>query len=412
MSLERIAAVLRDWLGIEPQAIGDALFQRVVEGELLRTGAADLDALAERVESRGADAKALARRLLVHETWMFRYAPAFAHLAEVARARQADRRLPLRVLCVPCSTGEEPASIAITLADAGLEPHEFVVDAFDVSVASVEAAREGWIRRTSFRGMDPTSRPDAIQLEDGRYRLAPALRARIRYDVRNILAPLHAEAAVRYDVVFCRNLLIYLTQDARRRALAQIEQLLQPGGLLYLGHAEVPAALEAGFVRLDAPGAFVCARAAAGRPGPPEPPPRRVAPRLRPRPRPRQREPIPVRSAPPAASPPPAPASQLEEARRLADRGYLEPARALLEADVRDGHVTADHFHLIAVLHRATGRPEEAHDALGRALYLDPGHYPALVQSALAAEERGDAEAARRLWARAARAEPEGGGRE
>ncbi|MDJ0975218.1 MAG: CheR family methyltransferase [Planctomycetota bacterium] len=415
MSLERVETVLRTWLGIEPKSVGAALFRGAVEHEVERTGAGDLDVYATRIEARGDDAKALARRMLVHETWMFRYPASFQYLARIARERKAGGRLPLRVLCVPCSTGEEPASIAITLADAGLDATDVVLDAFDVSTASVDAARAGWIGAASFRGFDPTSRPDAIQLEHGRYRLAPALRARIRYGVRNILDPLHGDSSERYDVVFCRNLLIYLTRDARRHALEEIARVLDDDGLLFLGHAEVTAALDQGFAAVEAPGAFVCARSTRG-----APPPLRV----RPAPASAKRPPaVRARRAPVAAAPKQAPAAKapapvapsptasgLEEARRLADRGYLEPALALLEDEVQAGRVSAAHFHLMAVLHHAGGRTGQADAALGRALYLDPAHYPALVQSALAAEARGDEAAARRFRERAARAEAQGGG--
>ena len=108
----------------------------------------------------------------------------------------------------------------------------------------------------------------------------------------------------------------------------------------------------------------------------------------------------PMAAAVPATPPP---ASVLAQASDLADAGDLDGARALLSDLVAGGAATADHYHLLAVIEGARGRDAATGDALRRALYLEPDHYPSLVQQALLAEARGDQEAARRARAKAER---------
>jgi chemotaxis protein methyltransferase WspC len=97
--------------------------------------------------------------------------------------------------------------------------------------------------------------------------------------------------------------------------------------------------------------------------------------------------------------------SVLAVARRLGQAGRAEEALGLLVQAEGERVPSPDELHLTAVLARALGRDEQAQRALTRALYLDPRHVASLRLAALVAEERGEREAARRLEARAARAE-------
>ena len=95
--------------------------------------------------------------------------------------------------------------------------------------------------------------------------------------------------------------------------------------------------------------------------------------------------------------------SVLERAAQLADAGRLDEARRLLHDQIQRGAPRADHYHLLAVIEGARGREVASGDALRRALYLDPEHYPSLVQVALQADARGDIDRAQRMRANAER---------
>ncbi len=93
------------------------------------------------------------------ETWFFRDRGAFDAVAAEAQGGAA----PLRYLCVPCATGEEPLSLAMTLLDAGVAPERFHIDAFDISERLVAHAERGVYGRNSFRGNDAAFRSRYFQ---------------------------------------------------------------------------------------------------------------------------------------------------------------------------------------------------------------------------------------------------------
>ncbi len=272
--------------------------------------------------------------------------------------------------------------MAMTLLEAGLPPERVAVDAFDRSAAAVETARAGRYERGGTRGLDPERAARWFEHDGGALTIVPAVRALVRFEVGDLLDDDRPFARGSYDAVFCRNLLIYLTADARRRALAALRGLLAPGGVLYLGHAEVLVARGEGFAPVAGAATYACVPGSTDAVAP------RTPARLpSPAPLPRRKEaPRTARSvaAPAAPSTPdavpdfaplvPSESDVLARARDLADAGRLAEASALLEREVTQGRPSADYFHLLALVRRATGRAREADEALGRALYLDPAH--------------------------------------
>ncbi len=149
--------------------------------------------------------------MIVPETWFFRYPESFATLAKLATKRLAElnNMRALRILSLPCSTGEEPYSIAMALLDAGLKPHQFKVDGMDVSPLSVDKARRALYGKNSFRGQDIAFRDRHFIPENDGYRLSARVLEQVRLQVGNLLDPTLLANEPPYDFVFCRNLLIY-----------------------------------------------------------------------------------------------------------------------------------------------------------------------------------------------------------
>jgi chemotaxis protein methyltransferase WspC len=407
-----VEAVLRGNLGLDPATLGSASIVGAAERRMDELSISDVSAYAALLERDGGEVEVLAGYLLVHETWFFRYPASFELLVTRVRERLAQHDAsPVRILSAACSTGEEPASIAMALLDAGIAPPHFALDAVDLSGRAIAYAKEGFYRYSAFRRDAPVLASRHVRREGGGVRLHRSLLDRIRYRTANLLASDFDRDRPPYHVVFCRNLLIYLTADARARVLGGLGRLLDDQGVLFVGHAEVAAVRRGGFAPVPPHDAFACVKrtdVATGRET--IEPPREVErsakaaapPRARRRVRPRP-TPVPVPPTPSPADQAPAPA-RLAEAARLADGGQTGRALALLLDDAGNGRATADHYHLMAVIHSAAGRARDAEAALVRALYLDPRHYGSLLQCALLAEERGDANRARRFRQRAARA--------
>lgn len=397
MSLAAIQALLTARRGIDPAALSRVGTESAVRRRMRATGCADAAAYARRAARETGELERLVALVLVHETSFFRYPASFDLLVREARARlSGDAGGPFRVHCVGSSTGEEPASVVMALREAGLAPERLRVDASDVSPEAVARARAGLYRARAARRLPAATRARWFRPQGDDVLLAPEVVARVRHHEADALAPDFARRAPACDAVFCRNLLIYLVPDARRRLLERLQRMLRPGGLLFVGHAEVAAAREAGLALVPPAEAFACRRPLAPVPPRPARSPRAAPPAPRVQPPPGPRPPVPCAAAGDGAA-------VLGEATRLADAGRLAEARRALLDGIAAGPVSADHYHLLALVESAQGRDEASEDALRRALYLDPHHAPSLMQLALLVETRGEGGRARRLRARAAR---------
>jgi chemotaxis protein methyltransferase CheR len=198
------------------------------------------------------DMRALAGALTVSETYFFRNIEQFRALEEVAlparmSARSESRRL--RFLSAGCASGDEAYSIAILVRDVpGLAGWDVSIQGVDLSPAVIERAIRaryaGWALRET-----PASVQKRFFRPEGRdFVLDPAVQAMATFRERNLVEDDEAlwprEAL---DVVFCRNVLMYLTADAARGVVERIARSLAPGGFLFLGHAETLRGLSRAF---------------------------------------------------------------------------------------------------------------------------------------------------------------------
>ncbi len=166
-------------------------------------------------------------------------------------------RGPIRIWSAACATGQEPYSIAMAL-DGALPRHPpgFDILGTDISEACIRAAREG--RYTDFemrRGLGPLEKSRYFELGDGGWRARPALRDMLRWRTFNLLEDSVGLGV--FDVVFCRNVLIYFDTSNRRRVLGNIRKVLTPSGFLFVGASETMFAFTDLFAPLPgAPGVY------------------------------------------------------------------------------------------------------------------------------------------------------------
>jgi chemotaxis protein methyltransferase WspC len=333
----------------------------------------------------GPELDQLAELVVVPESWMFRDPAAFrAATALVERRLARNAAAVARILSVPCAGGEEPYSMAMALADAGIAPERYQIDAIDLSAASIRRARAARYKRYAFRGAELAFRDRYFTEDGGAFVLGDELRSKVRFSQGNLLA-LDVDAnARRYDVIFCRNLLIYFDDEAIGRAAQVLSALLADGGLLLVGPAETPALCRHGFQRLPLAGAF-----ALHKPGqrPAELPSdagsaRRLAHQALPR--------LPV------TAPAPVPradsvAGLLAQAQREADAGALRGAGDMCRRVLAQAPAEAHAWFTLGLISQSAGDADEAERNWRRCLYLDPHHYESLCALALLAEQSGDA---------------------
>jgi chemotaxis protein methyltransferase WspC len=404
MTFNKIEALLKDAMGLDIASIGTSALEHALRKRLAACGLVDTSAYFEQLCSSNTELQELIEAVVVPETWFFRDRKAFAALVrnvhDPASGLQAKGRM--RLLSVPCSTGEEPYTIAMALLDAGIGAERFEIDAFDISAAAIARACRGVYGDNSFRGEDLGFRDRHFEPAGRSFQLRDAVRARVRFRQANFLAPDFDPAVQRYDTIFCRNMLIYFDRVTQDRAVAVLKRLLSPTALLFVGPAETGLFLNHGFDPLPIPCAF------AFRMGPvtAQPAVRKRAAHSTPTPRP---------SSTTASSGVPLEmihdttfADDLEAATLHADRGDFAAAEQICVAHLRRHRPSAALFHLMGLIRDAGGLLAEAAECYRKALYLDHGHRESLFHLALLLEKRGDAASARVLRNRAQRLDKAG----
>jgi chemotaxis protein methyltransferase CheR len=179
----------------------------------------------------------------IHETYFFRESKQLRVFSDCIMTELARRSGPLKIWSAGCSTGEEAYTIAILLAELGLRPEEVVVLASDLSSRVINHGREGLYRTGSFRSSPLWYRDKYFsQAGETLWRAGELLRGLIRFSQSNIVRSDETVSAVAaetgFDVIFCRNVLMYFDRKAVDRALKSFHSLLRQGGYLLVGHAE------------------------------------------------------------------------------------------------------------------------------------------------------------------------------
>ena len=223
---------------------------RRVEARRLSAGAY-LAALMTDLEASD-ELSALARELTVGETYFFRHADQFSALSEVAlperlSARAASRSL--RLLSAGCASGEEAYSLAILLRERGIEPgFQVSVQGFDLNPDSLAKAARGLYSPWALRETPPGLKARWFTSEGRDFRLASSLRESVRFEQHNLVldAPSLLPTAA-FDVIFCRNVLMYFTTEQAIGIVERLARSLAPGGFLFLGHAETLRGLSHAF---------------------------------------------------------------------------------------------------------------------------------------------------------------------
>jgi len=384
-------------LDLSESVVARAVAERVAKLGL-RDGAHYLGSLDE------AEFQALTELVVVPESWMFRDGEAFtAAVRSVGEKLAANPARKVRILSIPCAGGEEPYSMAMALKDAGVAPGSVLIDAVDLSETALARARAGCYNRNAFRGADLAFRDRHFTQHGNEYQIDPSLREHVSFSQGNLLTIDSSLNAGRYDIIFCRNLLIYFDEATTAGAIARLRLMLDDDGVLFAGYAEVPAFCGNGFTPMRMPGAFALKkerRAVARAAAPAEaPPPRPATPAARLR-----SAGAPPRPAAPAPAPAaPSPAALLEQAGRLADSGELAPASALCHEVLRLDPGAAEAYFILGIVSECERKPGVADAYWRRCIYLQPDHYEALCHLALLAEQQGDSAQAAALRQRAAR---------
>lgn len=374
-ALERLAEVLRNETGIVTQ--GHQLGS--LEAALARLRP-PLDADAFLRSSAGGATHGLLERLIdevtVNETFFFRQreeldAIDWRSLHETARKAGSET---IRVWVAACATGEEAYTLAMLASEAfGTTAPPVSILATDISTDALDRARLGRYRGRTIRTLEGRRRERYFGPDGDGLAVGEALRRIVEFRRHNLVKdPVPAPAGRRFDLIACRNVLIYFDVETVERAISTLEGSLARGGMLLLGAAD----------RL-CDSASRLARPAAARPTRSQPPERDLR-------RPLGRE-------EPQAGPHPVLASALE----AANEGSLSDAVDITERILETNPLDADAYFVRGLAELGLRDTDAAVASLRRALYVDPTFGLAAFKLARAQELRGDRDAAARAYEQA-----------
>lgn len=257
-AFEMIANLIRSRSGLVLGPDKLYLVETRLASLLRREGLKDLAALAERLRltalnPRGADlVREIVEALTTNETLFFRDMRPFAHLKQQALPRFQQARpsgRPLRIWSAASSTGQEAYSLAMVVAEnrALLNGRPVEIVGTDLAREPVQRAREGLYTQFEVqRGLPVQMLVKYFCKDEAGWRIKDDLRSNVQFHEFNLLSDLRPLGI--FDIVFCRNVLIYFDPPTKVRVLNAIARQMAPDGLLYLGGAETTVGLTTDFL--------------------------------------------------------------------------------------------------------------------------------------------------------------------
>ncbi|MHB9021250.1 MAG: CheR family methyltransferase [Halothiobacillus sp.] len=198
-----------------------------------------MDELVERLLHRHEPAleKAVIEAMTTNETLWFRDEYPFAALRDVFLPEaEAARKRSVRIWSAACSSGQEPYSISMLASERNL-PFPVEIVATDLSSRILEQAKLGMYDDLSLgRGLSAARKHQFFDRVEHGWQLKSEITRRVRFQVANLLDPVSALG--RFDLIFCRNVLIYFSRETKMKIIEQLANVLQPNGVLILGASE------------------------------------------------------------------------------------------------------------------------------------------------------------------------------
>lgn len=417
----RLKALIIERTGMAFYAERDDDLARILVERFGAVGVNDCASYLDMVADRS-ELDELVAELTIGETYFFRYKEQFDALRDLILPEVIERnreRKSIRIWSAGCATGPEPYTVAIILKQRFghlIEDWDVTVLGTDINRKFLAHASEGVYDDWAFRATPDAMRGACFERVGRRWRINPEYRSWVKFRHHNLVDdpfPSMAHGIGDFDVILCRNVVIYFTTETFRRIIGRFRESLATDGWLVVGHSELNNELFKAFRPVEAPGAVLYRKTDAvaapqpfaPEPAPPSEPAVSLAALLAAMP------PAPLAEAPAqvAVLPPAEPAaagdgdSPMRELRRLADQGvWVEVGRLtrrMLEKDPLDPLLHL--FGGLALEH--AGDALAAAEAMRKAIYLDRGLALAHYHLGRLLRDQGDGEGAARSFRNALR---------
>lgn len=415
MPLNAIEILLHDSIGLHSSTVGSNTIRQAVNIRMRACHAQAMDDYLDIIKNSSTEMRALIEAVIVPETWFFRDLNPFVAFSIWVEEHKNEfsSSSPLNILSLPCSSGEEPYTLAMCLSDCGMDISHARIDAIDISQKNLDTAYKAEYGSNSFRGTNLLYRSRHFEPVGNRYRLNDAIRDRVYFECGNLLDKQFVSGRRHYHVIFCRNLLIYFDRPTQHLAIDRLRKILMPNGLIFVGHSETCLfgnlpftpighsrcfGFKQGVNRTNATNEFAA------------PLPRKPRPVKTPSHKFKATlsssfngpgsyaQVVDQQSSPDNTN-------RLQKAFNLANEGHLDEAAQICEALLTQSEHQSDAHYLLGLVREAAGNSSEAEQLFRKAVYLDPDHFEALTHLSVLADRCGDKQRAQRFKDRAIRAQ-------
>jgi chemotaxis protein methyltransferase CheR len=212
-------------------------------------------------DNQAADWEETWEALSVQETYFYRETSQVEALVQIIIPEWFRKHSStFRIWCAACATGEEPYSIAIALAEAGLLSRPIEIVASDASLQALKKAKAAVYRERSFRSLPPALQLKYFEAVPGAFRLKPAITSLVKFRQANLSESADVAALARVQALFCRNVFIYFSAHAIRQTVANMAAKMPAGAHLFVGASESLLRTTADFELREVGNAFAYVR--------------------------------------------------------------------------------------------------------------------------------------------------------
>lgn len=396
--LDKIAEILKTHIGLDYTTIGKSSVEKITIQRMVACEIGTVDAYYQHLCNNPAELSELLEFSVIPETWFFRDIRAFEVITQQIKKQLLENdQSTFNILSIPCSTGEEPYSIAMYLIDQGLPSSSFNIDAVDVSFRALEYAKNATYGKNSFRGNSYNGYKEKHFSPDGDYlKLHENITNKVSFNRLNIL---HSDVTLKgkYDFVLCRNLLIYFDGPTKKIAFEKLSHLLKNTGLLFIGHSEFGSVPRDKFHNLGSDLSFALSK--------PDNPNyndtkkqsadtqnRKNKTPATPRTENKklsfssyiQAEPSAIRESSTEIG------DLLLTAKQMANSAQYNEAEKLCREHISKHGEHQEAYYLLGLIASSKKQTELAESMLRKTLFLNPKHYEALIHLSLLLQEKGD----------------------
>ena len=417
-SLKKIKDILKKEIGLDAETLGDATINKILHQRMFAQNIDNIKDYYHLIMQNNDELAALLETAVIPETWFFRDTRPFSLISEHIK-QQSETNKTCNILCIPCSTGEEPYSIAMHLLQSGITNNAFKIHAVDISHRALSLAEQAVYGKNSFRNETALEYKNIyFEHENGRDILKKNIKKSVNFSKISILneSGLHSLNET-FDFIFCRNLLIYFDIKTKEKAFKNLHDILNDNGMLFIGHSEFGSVPDKLFTICGNNKAFGLIKYNKTHEDKKNKNTNIISHQIYKQPLPlhtsKKTSPLSFKGLIQSVNVDPVKKNinhsnnpetdLLNHARHLADQKKLSEAESVCFEFIDQYSENAECFFILGLINETSQHNNMAEDFFRKSIYLNPKHYESLLHLSLLLKNTGDKKSAELLMKRAQR---------